>query len=83
MQARGSSKLTRFLDTEEKLALMKAEYMWNDEEDAALIKRRSIPQVQLTRSQSAQRRHLVGKLGGSTMIVKVCHFFVFHFHLMN
>jgi len=49
---------------------MKAEYMWNDEEDAALIKRRSIPQVQLTRSQSAQRRHLVGKLGGSTMIVK-------------
>eukprot|EP00802_Teleaulax_amphioxeia_P008816 Tamp_08827.p1 GENE.Tamp_08827~~Tamp_08827.p1 ORF type:complete len:712 (+),score=113.37 Tamp_08827:28-2136(+) len=69
-RAKGGSKLARFLDREDQTALYRSEYRWNSEEDAALIKRRSIPLVALSRSQSAHRSDLISRLGGGTQAEK-------------
>ena len=58
------------LDREDQTALYRSEFRWNSEEDKALIMRRAIPLVALTRSQSAHRRDVISKLGGATQIEK-------------
>ena len=73
-----NSKLSRFLDPEDQTALLRSLYTWNSEEDAALISRKAIPLLKLTRAQSAHRRALISKLGGATQAKKVfylCTFF--------
>ena len=70
-QARVPSKFARYFDAEEQIALFRSENRWNKEEDAALIGRKSIPLVKLTRTQSAHRRELLGRLGGDTQAEKV------------
>ena len=69
-QAHEISKAARMLDREDQTALFRSEYRWNSEEDKALIMRRSIPLVALTRSHSAHRRTFISKLGGATQIEK-------------
>ena len=72
-QARVPSKFARYFDAEEQIAFFRSENRWNKEEDAALIGRKSIPLVKLTRTQSANRRELLGRLGGDTQVEKVRH----------
>lgn len=86
MQARVPSKFARYFEPEEQIALFRSEVRWNKEEDAALIGRKSIPQIRLTRAQSAHRKELVGRLGGGTQSGKVRADSVtnlFHTHCCN
>jgi hypothetical protein len=71
VQARVPSKFARYFEPEEQVALFRSETRWNKEEDAAIIGRKSIPQIKLTRAQSAHRRELIGRLGGGTQSEKV------------
>jgi hypothetical protein len=64
------SKLSRYFDPEDKTALFRAEKLWDEEETAALIGRKSVPLVKLTRAQSAKRRDLIEKLGAGTLTEK-------------